>query len=117
MRLKHVPTGNEGMFVKEYYPPQSPLTNIILLDDGRQYYAPASEFVVTLSGSTSALRKRPKHEIIETPSYKEIWDEHDRRMAEIDSKYNCDKIIIVIAFVIASALIVWITLEPDFFGL
>jgi len=45
MRLKHKLTGHQGVFVKEVQPTGRPLTTIIKLDDGREYYAPSSEFI------------------------------------------------------------------------
>lgn len=45
MKLKHIQTGNIGIFIKEYRPTGRPFTTQIKLDDGRIYYAPSCEFV------------------------------------------------------------------------
>lgn len=44
-RLKHIYTGNCGLVIKEYTPTGMSLTIQIRMDDGRIYFAPASEFV------------------------------------------------------------------------
>lgn len=48
MRLKHVPTGLTGMFIEEI-PSMSNkpwITWVIKLDNGREYFAPKSEFTI-----------------------------------------------------------------------
>ena len=44
MDLRHAPTNQYGVFVKEYKPAGKPLTTMIRLQNGRFYYAPSSEF-------------------------------------------------------------------------
>lgn len=44
-RLKHIGTGNIGVFIKEYYATGHGYLTQIRLDDGRIYYAPSCEFV------------------------------------------------------------------------
>lgn len=44
MKLYHKPTGNTGIFIKEYYPTGKPLTTQIKLSDGKIYFAPSYEF-------------------------------------------------------------------------
>ncbi len=117
MILKHTPTSNTGKFVKQYTPTGRSLTNMIILDDGREYFAPANEFVVTFQNSENGLRKRREHTFIETPSFAEIWAEHDKRIAEIDQKYLRDKILLFIGITFAIGLIIWALMDPDFFGL
>lgn len=45
MKLKHLLTGNEGIFIKEYYVTGLGYTTQIKLTDGRIYYAPSYEFI------------------------------------------------------------------------
>jgi len=44
--LKHKPSGNYGIFIKEYYATGHGYIYQIGLNDGRIYYAPSSEFQV-----------------------------------------------------------------------
>lgn len=44
-KLKHIGTGNIGVFLKEYKPTGMNWTTQIKMDDGRIYYAPSCEFV------------------------------------------------------------------------
>lgn len=43
-RLKHILSGNIGVFLKEYYVTGRGYATQIKLDDGRIYYAPSHEF-------------------------------------------------------------------------
>lgn len=44
MYLRHAPTNQYGVFIKEYKPTGKPLTTMIRLENGRFYYAPSVEF-------------------------------------------------------------------------
>jgi hypothetical protein len=44
MKLKHIISGNCGLFFKEYKPTGKPITTMIKLDDGNFYFAPSIEF-------------------------------------------------------------------------
>ena len=44
MILKHLLTGNTGLFVRETKPTGKPTTYVIRLKDGREYFAPYYEF-------------------------------------------------------------------------
>lgn len=48
-RLKHLGTGNIGVFLKDYYVTGRGYTTQIKMDDGRIYYAPSHEFVKVLN--------------------------------------------------------------------
>ena len=44
-KLLHIPTGQNGEFVKEYQPTGKSQTTQIKLNDGRIYFAPSNEFI------------------------------------------------------------------------
>ena len=47
MKLRHIKTGFEGTFIKEFKPTGRPYySTVILLSDGREYAAPSYEFEV-----------------------------------------------------------------------
>lgn len=48
-KLKHLGTGNIGVFLKDYYVTGRGYTTQIKMDDGRIYYAPSYEFVKILN--------------------------------------------------------------------
>ncbi len=57
MRLKHIPTGQEGDFVKSYFATGYPgETTQISLDDGRVYFAPDVEFQTVKTPKTYELK-------------------------------------------------------------
>lgn len=45
LRLKHIHTGNIGVFLKEYYATGHGYLTQIIMDDGLIYYAPSFEYI------------------------------------------------------------------------
>lgn len=55
-RLKHIRLGVEGEFIKTYFPTGKPETTIIMLDNGKAFFAPSCEFI-TINNTKNIIRK------------------------------------------------------------